>query len=255
MSYSNPPPNFSRKPRILVRQVWRHTTPTIKSPPPSQNASPSPPPRVNFQSPSPPSHNPLRDQIINQLHNIPSILEFNTQNSSNVYSQAPPSSPSPLIHPATHDQVEKVVEDVGKYEDFKGGSWVNAFEFVNANGGIVNGCLGDIKNHLKNGKLEQVVAIIKSYTLNAFSDLIVTLKDLSCTIPGTIHHEVINEGDYGKDITDGRNVTDEEHQLRLDEEALILSLEEEAMDVRAEQEWLDKCRQEHEKDEKHERQL
>ncbi|GKC61193.1 hypothetical protein Tco_1088791 [Tanacetum coccineum] len=39
--------------------------------------------------------------MINQLHNISSILESNTQNSSNVYSQAPP---SPLIRPATHAQ-------------------------------------------------------------------------------------------------------------------------------------------------------
>ncbi|GKD43404.1 hypothetical protein Tco_1268049 [Tanacetum coccineum] len=45
------------------------------------------------------------------------------------------------------------------------------------------------------------------------------------------------------ELQDGRNVTDEEHQLRLDEDALILALEEEEREVRAEQEWLDKCRQ------------
>ncbi|GKD07766.1 ribonuclease H-like domain-containing protein, partial [Tanacetum coccineum] len=53
--------------------------------------------------------------------------------------------------------------------------------------------------YLKNGKLEQVVAIIKSCTPNALGDLIVTLKDLS----GTIHHKVINKGGYRKDITVG----------------------------------------------------
>nr|GEX95188.1 hypothetical protein [Tanacetum cinerariifolium] len=64
------------------------------------------------------------------------------------------------------------------------GSWVSAVDFVNVNGvGIMNGCLGDIENYLKNEKLEQVVAIIKSCTLNSFGDLIVTLKDLSSTIP------------------------------------------------------------------------
>ncbi|GJZ27506.1 reverse transcriptase zinc-binding domain-containing protein [Tanacetum coccineum] len=73
-----------------------------------------------------------------------------------------------------------VVEDVSEDEDLKGGSWVSAVEFVNANGGgIVNGCLGDIENYLKNGKLEQVIAIIKSCTPNVIEDLIVTLKDLS----------------------------------------------------------------------------
>ncbi|GJY30289.1 hypothetical protein Tco_0413784 [Tanacetum coccineum] len=57
----------------------------------------------------------------------------------------------------TQEYIRKVVEDVGEDEDFKCGLW----------------------NYLKNGKLEQVVAIIKSRTSNALGDLIVTLKDLS----------------------------------------------------------------------------
>ena len=50
----------------------------------------------------------------------------------------------------------------------------------------------------------------------------------------------------------GGNVTDEEHQLRLDEETLNLALEEEAT---AKQVWLAKGRQEQEMEEEHERQL
>ncbi|GKB99252.1 ribonuclease H-like domain-containing protein [Tanacetum coccineum] len=92
-----------------------------------------------------------------------------------------------------------VVED----EDFKSGVWVSATEYVNANGGIVSGCLGDINNFLKNGKLEQVVAIIKSCSPNVSGDLTVIVKDLSGTIASAIHHKVINEGGYGKDITVG----------------------------------------------------
>ncbi|GJQ91370.1 reverse transcriptase zinc-binding domain-containing protein [Tanacetum coccineum] len=58
-------------------------------------------------------------------------------------------------------------------EDFKGGSWVSAVDFVNANGGgIVNACLGDIENYVKNGKLGQAVEIIKYCTLNSLGDLI-----------------------------------------------------------------------------------
>ncbi|GJW77418.1 retrovirus-related pol polyprotein from transposon TNT 1-94 [Tanacetum coccineum] len=106
MSCSNPPPNLSWKPIILVRQVWRRTTLIPNSPHSSQNASPSLPPRVNPQSPSPLFHNPLRDQMINRLHNISSILESQTQNSPNAYSYAPPSPPSPLIHPPTNAQVK-----------------------------------------------------------------------------------------------------------------------------------------------------
>ncbi|GJU57954.1 GPCR kinase [Tanacetum coccineum] len=43
----------------------------------------------------------------------------------------------------------------------------------------------------------------KSCSRNALGDLTVTMKDLSGTIPGTIHHKVIGEGGYGKDITIG----------------------------------------------------
>ncbi|GKC62146.1 GPCR kinase [Tanacetum coccineum] len=99
--------------------------------------------------------------------------------------------------------MKKIVEDVGEDEDFKSGSWVSATDYVNVNGGTVSGCLGDIKNYLKNGKLGQVVAIVKSCSSNALGDLTVTMKDLSCTIHGTIHHKVIGEGGYGKDITVG----------------------------------------------------
>ena len=61
-------------------------------------------------------------------------------------------------------------------------------------GGAVNGYLGNIKNFIKNGKVEQVVAVIKTCTPNVLGDLTVTLKDLSGDISGTIHHKIINDG-------------------------------------------------------------
>nr|GEY96072.1 hypothetical protein [Tanacetum cinerariifolium] len=99
--------------------------------------------------------------------------------------------------------MQKVVEDVGEDDDFKSGAWVSATNYVNAYGGIVTGCLGDIKNNMKKGKLEQVVAIFKSCSPNVLGDLTVTMKDLSCTIPRIVHYKVIGEGGYGKDITVG----------------------------------------------------
>ncbi|PWA50069.1 hypothetical protein CTI12_AA474310 [Artemisia annua] len=58
---------------------------------------------------------------------------------------------------------------------------------------------GDIKSFIDNGKVAQVVAIIKSCSPNALGDLTVTLKDLSGSMPGAIHHKIINEaGGYGK---------------------------------------------------------
>ncbi|GKA51936.1 hypothetical protein Tco_0745132 [Tanacetum coccineum] len=68
----------------------------------------------------------------------------------------------------------KVVEDVGEDDDFKSGSWVSVTNYVNANGGTITGCLGDIKNFLKNRKLKQVVAIVKSCSPNVLDDLTVT---------------------------------------------------------------------------------
>nr|GEW75251.1 hypothetical protein [Tanacetum cinerariifolium] len=68
---------------------------------------------------------------------------------------------------STQQYMDKVVEDVGDDDDFK------------------------------------IVGIVKSCSPNMLGDLNVTMKDLSGTIPGTIHHKVIGKGGYGKDITVG----------------------------------------------------
>ncbi|GJX72342.1 hypothetical protein Tco_0309513 [Tanacetum coccineum] len=107
---------------------------------------------------------------------------------------------------STQEYMKKVVEDVGDDEDFMSGSWVSATDCVNANGVIVSGCLQDIKKFLNKGKLDHVVAIVKSCSLNVIGDLTVTMKDLSGTIPETIHHKVISDGGYGKDITVGASL-------------------------------------------------
>ncbi|GKB86755.1 hypothetical protein Tco_0959027 [Tanacetum coccineum] len=102
---------------------------------------------------------------------------------------------------STQKYMKKKFEDVGEDDDFNSGAWVSATNYVMAFGGTVTGCLGDIDNFLKKGKLDHIVAIVKSCSLNMRGDLNVTLKDISGTIHGTIHHKVIGEGGYGKDIT------------------------------------------------------
>nr|GEY63114.1 hypothetical protein [Tanacetum cinerariifolium] len=104
---------------------------------------------------------------------------------------------------STQQYMDKVVEDVGDDDDFKSAAWVSATNYVNTYGGTVIRCLGAINNFLKNGKLELVVRIVKSCSLNMLGDLNVTMKYLSGTIPGTIHHNFIGKGGYGKDITVG----------------------------------------------------
>ncbi|GJT45406.1 reverse transcriptase domain-containing protein [Tanacetum coccineum] len=104
---------------------------------------------------------------------------------------------------STQEYMQKVVEDVGEDVDFNSAAWVSATNYVNVFGGTVTGCLRDIDNFLKKGKLEQVVAIVKSCSPNALGDLNVTLKDLSGIVPGTIHYKVLDVGSYEKDITVG----------------------------------------------------
>nr|GEV04307.1 hypothetical protein [Tanacetum cinerariifolium] len=104
---------------------------------------------------------------------------------------------------STQKYMQKIIEDVGEDDDFNSGAWVSATNYVMAFGGTVIGCLGDIDNFLKKGKHDHIVAIVKSCSPNMFGDLNVNLKDISSTIPETIHHKVMSEGGYGKDITAG----------------------------------------------------
>ncbi|GKA30417.1 hypothetical protein Tco_0716722 [Tanacetum coccineum] len=104
---------------------------------------------------------------------------------------------------STQEYIRKVIEDVGEDDDFTRAPWLSAIDYVNVDGGIVTGCFGDVKKFLKNGKLEQIVAVIKSCTPNALGDLTVTLKDLSGTISGTIHYKVLTEERFAKAFTVG----------------------------------------------------
>nr|GEW95253.1 hypothetical protein [Tanacetum cinerariifolium] len=94
----------------------------------------------------------------------------------------------------------KLVEDVGEDADFNSGAWVSATNYVNAFGGTVTGCLGDIDNFLKKRKLEQVVAIVKSCSPNALRDLNDSERSIGYST-GTIHYKVLDVGSYKKDIT------------------------------------------------------
>nr|GEZ86688.1 hypothetical protein [Tanacetum cinerariifolium] len=80
---------------------------------------------------------------------------------------------------STQEYIRKVIEDVGEDDDFTRVSLLSMIDYVNVDGGIVKGCFGDGKKFLKNVKLEQIVAVIKSCTPNALGDLTVTLKDFS----------------------------------------------------------------------------
>ncbi|CAH1435584.1 unnamed protein product [Lactuca virosa] len=107
-------------------------------------------------------------------------------------------------HPmATQEYIRRVVENPEEDDDFQGSPWLSAIEFVYSDGmfnSVPNAPLGDINKYLKNGKLHQVVAVIKSCTSNELGDLKVTLKDPTGVVSGTIHHKVLTEGEFGKGI-------------------------------------------------------
>nr|GFA07209.1 hypothetical protein [Tanacetum cinerariifolium]GFA46483.1 hypothetical protein [Tanacetum cinerariifolium]GFA50306.1 hypothetical protein [Tanacetum cinerariifolium] len=101
----------------------------------------------------------------------------------------------------TQEYVRKIIKDASEDNHFTRGPLLSAVEYLNAEGVMVAGCLGDMKNYCKNGKLETVVGVIKSCTPNALGDLIVTLKDLLGTMGGTIHYKVFkDEEGYTKSI-------------------------------------------------------
>nr|GEU69692.1 hypothetical protein [Tanacetum cinerariifolium] len=79
----------------------------------------------------------------------------------------------------TREYVRKITEEASEDDHFTYDPWHSAVQYVAVEGSIIIGCFGDTKTFCKNGKLENVVAVIKSCTPNVLGDLTVTLKDLS----------------------------------------------------------------------------
>nr|GEW72844.1 hypothetical protein [Tanacetum cinerariifolium] len=131
---------------------------------------------------------------------------------------------------STEEYIRKVVDDVGEDEDFRDGSWVST--------------------------VKKLVAIIKSYTPNAL-DLTVTLKDLSVFSPkpSMLYLSITMRNMVKVFFIRIQFLVMEVDLYKFDEEALDLALEEEARQAQDHQEWLEKCRQEEQLDDEHERQL
>ncbi|GKF18802.1 transposase, MuDR, MULE transposase domain protein [Tanacetum coccineum] len=101
---------------------------------------------------------------------------------------------------STQEYMQKVVEDVDEDDDFNSAVWISATNYMISTGGTVTGCLGDINNFLKKGKLDQVVAIVKSCSPNYLGDLNVKrslryraamiLANVSVFTPKTLEHHL-----------------------------------------------------------------
>ncbi|GJR16913.1 transposase, MuDR, MULE transposase domain protein [Tanacetum coccineum] len=103
----------------------------------------------------------------------------------------------------TQEYVRKITKKASDDDHFTRGPWLSEVQYLAVEGSITTGCFGDMKTFIKNGKVEKVVAVIKSCTPNMLGDLTVTLKDLSGIISGTIHHKVLKDEVYGKAISVG----------------------------------------------------
>ena len=104
----------------------------------------------------------------------------------------------------TQEYIWKAVHDVGEDSDFNSGPWVRALEYMKPDEDcLMIGYFADVKKFLKKGKLDKVVAIIKSCTPNVLGDLTVTLKDVSGLMSGTIHHKVLNDERFEKKMVVG----------------------------------------------------
>ncbi|PWA73611.1 hypothetical protein CTI12_AA257250 [Artemisia annua] len=94
----------------------------------------------------------------------------------------------------TQEYVRKINEVVTEDDHFTRGPWLSAIhKLLNAEGIIVTGSLGDIKNYCVKGKLELVVAVTKTCTPTMLGELTLTLKDPTGTMSGTIYHKVLTE--------------------------------------------------------------
>ncbi|EOA40467.1 hypothetical protein CARUB_v10009192mg [Capsella rubella] len=95
-------------------------------------------------------------------------------------------------------------------KDFSEDPWVSAVDYIRSEGLLSKGgnAIGTPVSEIKSrcdswGKVEQVVAIVKTRTPNGLGDVMVTLKDPTGTIDASVHRKVISEGEFGRDIRVG----------------------------------------------------
>ncbi|KAL2462829.1 uncharacterized protein Fot_54066 [Forsythia ovata] len=105
----------------------------------------------------------------------------------------------------TQEYIRRAMEDTAEFDEaFTRNPWFCALQYLGAVNGVVPSTpVSSIKKCLNVGKVDKVVAVIKSCMPNGLGGLIVTLKDPTGTIGASIHHKVLNESEYGKDLTIG----------------------------------------------------
>ncbi|GAB4858268.1 hypothetical protein Ancab_009740 [Ancistrocladus abbreviatus] len=101
---------------------------------------------------------------------------------------------------STQDYIKRVEEDQSR--EFMNGPWLSALYYIDQEG-MNRTPLGAIKKFVNAGKIDKVVAMIKSCSPNGLGDMMVLLKDPTDTIGASIHRKVLNEGEFGREISVG----------------------------------------------------
>ncbi|CAN8288510.1 unnamed protein product [Cochlearia groenlandica] len=111
----------------------------------------------------------------------------------------------------TQEFIRKAAEEPDwEDKDFSEDPWVSAVDYIRREGLLSNGgsAIGTPVSEIKSvcgswGKVDQVVAIIKTCAPNGLGDVMVTLKDPTGTIDASVHRSVVSESEFGRDIRVG----------------------------------------------------
>ncbi|KAH6825784.1 nuclear localized protein [Perilla frutescens var. hirtella] len=106
---------------------------------------------------------------------------------------------------STQEYIRKAMDDTAEFDDdFSRHPWLSALQFLGAEDGLIPTTpINSIKKCCNGDKVVQVVAVVKSCTPNGLGGLSVSLKDPTGTIGATIHHKVLSQSEFGKELTIG----------------------------------------------------
>ncbi|XP_073128320.1 uncharacterized protein [Henckelia pumila] len=105
----------------------------------------------------------------------------------------------------TQEYIRRAVEDTAEFDDdFARPPWLSAVRFLGAEDGVNPGTpISSIKKYLEAGKVNQIVAVIKSCSPSGLGGLKVMLKDPSGSVGATVHPKVLCESEFGKKFSVG----------------------------------------------------
>ncbi|KAK1258345.1 hypothetical protein QJS04_geneDACA009277 [Acorus gramineus] len=203
------PCNLSRSPRhktpIHPNQHHQQSSPHNPTQTLSLSLRPPESPRHISSPPFPPLHQQSFEQHHHHHHLIPGpagVVQSAMRRHKMALSESG-SPPQPQKFRYSTGGGENYYYDGGDV-DFESNAWLCAMDFLGMEGSSNVMPISSIKTQaFPSCKVPLVVGIVKSCMPNGLGDLIITLKDTSCTISATIHRKVVLESSLGREISVG----------------------------------------------------